>query len=171
MSDVKTTFQKVDMHVQDLPTLELDPEEAAQMGLVEGAEESSGRGGLDSLSHSVDSPSVVDGVDGSIESVHVDPEALRNVLELGFRGGYLIFRHEHWVEEDIQEELDLMVPRGVKWLEARPKLARAVEKADTESFPALVAYSFGKRTVASLRMKKAEREAAQDAWITGQGTV
>lgn len=94
------------------------------------------------------------------ESVQVSENAMRNVLSLLFKAGYMYYGHDHWIE-GTDEEIEMLVPIGMQWVNRWPALAAAVERVDMESFPVVFLYSVGKRVIISERIKKADRMEAQ----------
>lgn len=91
-----------------------------------------------------------------VGTVQVRPEQMRNILGLMLKGGFLYYGDEHWIE-GTEEEIDLLVPMGIRWVNRWPALAAAVDRADMESFPVAALYVFGKRIILSERMKKEKR--------------
>jgi len=105
--------------------------------------------------------------------------AMRNVLSLLFKVGFLYYGdgHEHWIE-GTDEDIEMMLQPGIKWVSRLgPGAVAAVERMDMESFPVLLLYSWGKRWLTSRKIeaekKKRRGPAGQSVAETdiGEGTT
>jgi hypothetical protein len=87
----------------------------------------------------------------------VDDEEVRYVLTLLFDVHGWYYKHEHWTDEEALSDIEMMVPAAVAWINRIPFMVAAVKHAKADSFPLMFLYAWGKRFIASRRLRKAEK--------------
>lgn len=142
-------FDVADDNVTDLPPLDMPQD------VREKLEADNRAGAQDSTS----APAPAQGPE------EMDPDTLKMVFEMLFKGGYLYYGegHEHWLDDAHDEEIAFLVPRAIKWGSRWPALVTAVNTVDMEAFPIMALYIYGKNVIKSERIKKQQREATEHA--------